>query len=1002
MQLWLITTCALVALSPVAQAQTASLDVIVIASDSAPNDLRGAGVRSIELRNTATGHVVRARTNAEGRAHLAALPTNGTYIVKLDGIEQDTPLQLRANEAQTLTLRLPALQEVQVTARRNLISINATNAEVSASLPAAELQNLPVESRDVTRALIRLPNVVASTGFYPEAPSIAINGANGLFTQYLIDGLNNNENFLGGPKFPISTGSISDVSVLASSWSVEYGRTGNGVVNATSRGGSNRWAGEAFYLTRPGRPPDSASPYPGRDLSGNAVGEGFQRDQFGFGVGGPLRQDRTFLFVNAEYTRDHKDNLLSSPELGVLTTVPGRNRSLLLSSKLDHYLSEHWRLSLRANVGKQSYERQGGGLDGGVTFPSAGSVQNRDSALAALSAVFDNGRWSAQSQLAFSCFRWNYGQPLHGAGPQVTVLDPAGLTIAVVGDPGFVFDELERSVQWTEKVEFSRGIHAFKMGVDVLRSSFALAGGGNVNGNYQVQLTAAQLAGLRARGVDLALGPGDIPASAAVLDYAVELRPAQFGRNQNQYGVYAQDQIASGTSWTTTLGLRWDYDSLTQAGAAHGDRNNVAPRLALNWRASERLALRAGSGLFYARIPYTVTSDALQQNTTAAAFRDQLAALIAAGKLPASTNLSRVTFDGNLTVNPPCPAGYLQCPAAADVTALRDSAFSNERRILNPAGLTSPYTVQHSLGLQWQFSSALVGYADMILANGYHLLRLRDLNAPAPFMPNVAALTPANIALLRALPDNASRQALASQLGLIRTQAAADATRPVAVVAGGARQIVVSETEGRSIYRALNLTLEKQRRDDHYGFRITYTLSNLRNNTDDLNFRAADANDFTNEWGPSINDRRHVLNSVLYLYPSTPWTVSIAALLQSGQPINLIPDASIFGTTDLNGDGASFSTAYLGNSDRAPGVSRNSGRLPWATSVDIGLRYTQPLRLGGLEFSADVFNVFNARNLSGFANSATQSNQIQIAGTPFVERNAGPPRQFQFGLRYQF
>jgi hypothetical protein len=49
-----------------------------------------------------------------------------------------------------------------------------------------------------------------------------------------------------------------------------------------------------------------------------------------------------------------------------------------------------------------------------------------------------------------------------------------------------------------------------------------------------------------------------------------------------------------------------------------------------------------------------------------------------------------------------------------------------------------------------------------------------------------------------------------------------------------------------------------------------------------------------------------------------------------------------------------------------------------------------------------VFNLLNRENLSGFANSATQSNQIQVFGQPFTRRNAGAPRQFQFGLRYLF
>jgi hypothetical protein len=155
-----------------------------------------------------------------------------------------------------------------------------------------------------------------------------------------------------------------------------------------------------------------------------------------------------------------------------------------------------------------------------------------------------------------------------------------------------------------------------------------------------------------------------------------------------------------------------------------------------------------------------------------------------------------------------------------------------------------------------------------------------------------------------------------------------------------------------------------------------------------------------------VNDRRHNISAILYLTPRDDLTLSVAGLFQSGQPVNFIPDAGIFGTTDLNGDGASFSDAYLGNSDRSPGESRNSGRLDWSKQVDLGLRWAP--RIGGLsddarlEFSADVFNVFDWVNESGFANSATQSNQIQVAGQPFVQRNAGPPRQYQFGVRYFF
>jgi hypothetical protein len=255
------------------------------------------------------------------------------------------------------------------------------------------------------------------------------------------------------------------------------------------------------------------------------------------------------------------------------------------------------------------------------------------------------------------------------------------------------------------------------------------------------------------------------------------------------------------------------------------------------------------------------------------------------------------------------------------------------------------------------------------------------------------------VAELRSLPDDVARIARAGELGLVRTQAEADATRPVALVPGGARQITASETEGNAEYRALNLQLAKARGTDRWAARLSWTLSKLENDTDDINFRASNANDFARDRGPSANDRRHVISAVAYLYPLPDLTVSIAGLFQSGQPVNLVPDARIFGTQDLNGDGASFGESFVGNSDRHPGAPRNSERLSWSSTLDLGVRYQLRLADFTVELSADVFNVFDENNESGFANAATTSNQVQFGGgVPFVQRNAGPPRQFQFGI----
>lgn len=1003
----LISASALAALSVAApaQAQQAGLQIALV--DAATNQ-PAAGVE-VRIENADIGFARTVQSDAQGFVRIEGLTTAGLYrVTALAGgrfaDDQQASVSLRANFTSSVTLRLAPLGNatIVVTGARGITRLNTVNAEVSASLGQAELTALPIEGRDVSAALVRLPNVVPSTGFFPEAPAISINGSNGLDTNYLLDGLDNNENFLGGLKFPVPLGFTRDVTVLANSYSVAYGRTANGVVSYTSPSGGNDYHGEVYALVRPGRPLDAASPFPRRDLSGNAVGESFERYQAGASLSGPIVRDRTFFYANFEYTRDRNRQVVDAPALGVVDMVTGRNSFALGSLRLDHRLTDDWTLGLRANIGRVTIDRPGGGLGGGnATFPSAGSDQDRYSTLVAATASYSGASWSYDGAVQFSRMRWNYGQPKGPAGPQVVIRDPSGLTAGIVGHPGYVFNDLETTWQTTHRLQRKLGSHKLSLGADLLHSRFALLGGGNPDGNYTVDLTAAQLASLRAKG--LGLNAQDVLAlNPAVASYAVELRPQSFGTGQTQLALYLEDEWQLSSRLAATLGLRWDYDSLTAQGGAGGDTDNFAPRLALNFRPDARSTLRLGAGLFYGKLPYAVISDALQRNTTAPSFLAQLGQLRSLGLIPADTDLARITFPGNLTASPSC-ATVAACPSPSQVQNLRDSATLGEARILNPAGYQSPWSLQLSGGYQFQASDTITLSADLIYSRSHNLVRLRDLNAPAPFTPNLANLTPANIALLQGQPDNAARLALARSLGLVRSQTAADATRPVALVAGGARQITLSETAGKAEYQALILQVNKARGSDPYAFRLSYTLSSLRNDTDDINFRAANANDFGTEWGPSVNDRRHVLSAVGYLYPLDGLTVTLAGLFQSGQPVNLVPDARIFGTQDLNGDGASFGENYLGNSDRYPGVGRNSGRLPWSATVDLGLRYALPGLGGRFELSADIFNLLNTNNQSGFANAATTSNQIQFGGgAPFVQRNAGPPRQFQFGAAYKF
>jgi hypothetical protein len=469
-----LATATLFCTSP-ALAQQAGIEITVVDSSGAP-----VADAKVVIENPAIGLDRTLRTDARGTARLDGLTTAGQYLVSVQATDQYAgltaqPVELRANFARSVTLQLAGNAGITVTAARAVTGLNTSNAEISASLGRGQLAALPVEGRDVLGALIRLPNVVPSTGFFPEAPSISINGSNGLDTNYLIDGLDNNENFLGGIKFPVPLGFTREVTVLANSYSAAYGRTANGIVNYTTPSGSNELSGEAYAQVRPGRPLDARSPFPRRDLTGNPVGESFERYQAGFALGGALQRDKTFFYANYEYTRDRNTQVVDAPALGIVDTVTGNNAFHLASVRLDHRLTDDWTLGLRANIGQVTIDRPGGGLGGGnATFPSAGSKQDRFSTLVAATASYAGDEWSYDGAVQFSRFRWDYGEAVGAPGPQVVVRDPSGLVAAVVGNPGFVFDSLEETWQTTHRLNRDLGAHRLRVGADVIVSDFAL------------------------------------------------------------------------------------------------------------------------------------------------------------------------------------------------------------------------------------------------------------------------------------------------------------------------------------------------------------------------------------------------------------------------------------------------------------------------------------------------------------------------------------------------
>jgi hypothetical protein len=127
----------------------------------------------------------------------------------------------------------------------------------------------------------------------------SINGQRQSGTEILLDGAENISIFSDyiGTNIPID--GVQEFSVVTNNFSAQYGRASGGVVNVSSKSGTNNWHGTASEFNR-------LSAYTANTYN-NAVNDlpkgSYTRNQFGFQVGGPVIKNKLFVSESTEWTR---------------------------------------------------------------------------------------------------------------------------------------------------------------------------------------------------------------------------------------------------------------------------------------------------------------------------------------------------------------------------------------------------------------------------------------------------------------------------------------------------------------------------------------------------------------------------------------------------------------------------------------------------------------------------------------------------------------------------
>jgi outer membrane receptor protein involved in Fe transport len=176
-----------------------------------------------------------------------------------------------------------------------------------------QIENLPLEGNDVYSMLVSLPGVTSDTST-GRGLGVSVAGARPSSSNYMLDGVSNNNYLVTGPLNPVSPEAIQEYRISTNNYSAEYGRTAGFVANAVTRAGNNDFHLNTYWYVKN----DALN---AADFSDNLNGYGRLKDKEnrpGFQAGGPIRRNRLFFSSALE---QYTSRSAMSPETYILPTT---------------------------------------------------------------------------------------------------------------------------------------------------------------------------------------------------------------------------------------------------------------------------------------------------------------------------------------------------------------------------------------------------------------------------------------------------------------------------------------------------------------------------------------------------------------------------------------------------------------------------------------------------------------------------------------------------------
>lgn len=278
-----------------ARAQTASGDITGIVRDQDGAAVPGATITVTDTRTNRQRVVVSSGDGAYTAASLAPgeyrveLAASGFTPVRRDGIRLSTGEKARLD----FELAVGSVQE-QVMVVGDAPVVRQTTASLGTVVEHEQLVQLPLNGRQ----FIVLAAIAPGVALPPNSVLPRINGGRPRTNEYLFDGISVLQPEPGQLAYYPIIDAIQEFKIESNSPPAEFGRFNGGVVNLTTRSGTNAFSGNAFEFFRHERLNAR------NDFQKNTpMTPDYRRNQYGGMVGGPVVKNRTFFFADYQGQR---------------------------------------------------------------------------------------------------------------------------------------------------------------------------------------------------------------------------------------------------------------------------------------------------------------------------------------------------------------------------------------------------------------------------------------------------------------------------------------------------------------------------------------------------------------------------------------------------------------------------------------------------------------------------------------------------------------------------